>query len=103
MPNYLYIKDRLETAECVMMAASGNSMTPLIKSGSKLILRKTNDYQVGDVVFCKVKGNFYIHKITKKSNDKYLISNNKGHDNGWTDKVFGRVVSVNNKPFGRKE
>ena len=34
------------------------------------------------------------HKITKKDGDKYLISNNKGHDNGWTRAVYGKVVKA---------
>lgn len=78
-------------------------MMPIIKSGSKLTFRKVGAYEIGDVVLTKVKGRWIdAHKITKIDADgRFLISNNKGHDNGWTKKVFGRVIAVNGEPFGR--
>jgi len=83
----------------------GNSMTPKIKTKSVLTFKKTDDYKKGDVVFCKVKGNYIdAHLVTKvDAQGRYLISNNHGHDNGWTKKIFGRVIKVNGKKFGRKE
>jgi phage repressor protein C with HTH and peptisase S24 domain len=86
------------------MTAHGNSMMPRIKSGSDLTFRKTNDYRVGDVVLSKVNSKWIgAHKITKiDSEGRYMISNNKGHNNGWTKNVFGRVIAVNGKPFGRR-
>lgn len=78
-------------------------MVPLIYTKSKLTFRATDDYQVGDVVFCKVKGRFiWAHKITKHGADgRFMISNNKGYDNGWTTQVYGRVIAVNGASFGR--
>ena len=75
----------------------------MIYSESKLTFAQTNDYQVGDVVLCKV-GKRWIdaHKITRIAADgRFMISNNKGHDNGWTRRVYGRVIAVNGEPFGR--
>ena len=43
-----------------------------------------------------------------KTLDKYKkkfdrdIRNNKGRDNGWTNKVYGRVIESDGKSFGRK-
>lgn len=93
----------LEGGQDHTMKVFGQSMMPIIKSGSALTFRKTDDYQVGDVVLSKVKGRWIdAHKITKIDADgRYLISNNKGFDNGWTKKVFGRVIAVNDEPFGR--
>ena len=64
------------------MKVFGQSMIPIIKSGSALTFRKTDDYEVGDVVLSKVKGRWIdAHKITKiDANGRYLISNNKGWD-----------------------
>ena len=78
------------------MKCFGSSMTPILKSGSTLTFEVADEYEVGDIVFCKVKGRFIdAHKITKKDNaGRYLISNNHGHDNGWTRKIFGKVVAV---------
>ena len=77
------------------MKVFGNSMTPIIKSGSLLTFEKADEYEIGDIVLCKVKGRWIdAHKITKKSNKGYLISNNHGWDNGWTRRIFGRVVDI---------
>ena len=85
------------------MTVHGNSMMPLIESGSTLTFFKTDDYQTGDVVMTKVNGNWLVHKITKIGSDgRFMISNNKGRDNGWTNKVYGRVIESNGKSFGRK-
>lgn len=54
----------------------------------------------GDVVFCKVKGNHYVHlvqSIKKKMDDTiYQIGNIKGHTNGNVGShcIFGKVIKV---------
>ena len=85
------------------MKVFGKSMLPIIQSGSKLTFKATNDYQVGDVVFCKVKGRYIdAHKITKvDAQGRFMIANNKGWENGWTRQIYGRVVEINGQPFGR--
>lgn len=78
--------------------AFGNSMTPLIKSGQSLKIEPAGniDLEKGDMVFCKVRGNYYIHKITAIEGDRYQISNNHGHINGWTTrtKIYGIVTEI---------
>jgi len=98
------IKELTEAGE-TSFKVFGNSMTPLIKTKSILTFKKINDYKVGDVVLSRVKGRWIdAHKITRiDAQGRYLISNNHGWDNGWTKKIFGRVVKVNGKKFGRKE
>jgi hypothetical protein len=60
-------------------------MTPLIKSGQEHVLGPINlsDVEVGDIVFCKVKGDRGV-----------LIGNNHGKINGWTKSVFGKVTKI---------
>lgn len=72
----------------------GHSMRPILESGSFLTFEKRARYEVGDIVFCKVKGRYVdAHKITKVDREgRHLISNNHGHDNGWTRQIFGKVV-----------
>ena len=103
MNKYERAKALLAEGKDATFKAFGNSMTPILSSGSLLTFRATDDYAVGDVVFSKVKGRYIdAHKITKISSDgRFLISNNKGHDNGWTRQIFGRVIKANGKPFGR--
>lgn len=89
------------------MKVIGRSMLPIIQSHSKLTFRATADYQVGDVVFCKVKGKkgsrfIDAHKITKiDSQGRYMIANNRGRENGWANQIYGRVIAVNGETFGR--
>lgn len=78
----------------------GNSMTPILKSKQPVIcVPITDDIELkkNDIVFCKVKGNHYLHKIHGiRNNEQYLIGNNHGYMNGWISKnnIFGKVVEI---------
>ena len=93
---YDRVQKELEEKGISKMKVFGNSMCPIIKSGSLLTFQKCDSYEVGDVVFSRVKGRWIdAHKITKKSTQKgYLISNNHGWDNGWTKKVYGKAIKI---------
>lgn len=67
---------KLLAGETVIVKGKGNSMTPKLKSGEA----------------CKVKGHIYLHLVTGVSGNTYKISNNHGHDNGWTKQVYGKYV-----------
>ena len=72
-------------------------MVPLIKSGQKHILEPINieDVEIGDIVFCKVKGSWFTHLVTAKNETKGVqISNNHRYINGWTKTVFGKVIKI---------
>jgi SOS-response transcriptional repressor LexA len=103
MNKYERVLSALERGEDASMKVFGNSMLPIIESGSELTFRRTDDYQVGDVVISRVKGRVIdAHKITKiDAQGRFMISNNKGWDNGWASRVFGRVILVNGRSFGR--
>lgn len=96
MNKYERLKADLSTAGTGKMKAFGNSMLPILKSGSLLTFQKQENYSVGDIVFSKVKGRYIdAHKITATDTNKgYLISNNHGFDNGWTRTIFGKVVKA---------
>jgi SOS-response transcriptional repressor LexA len=93
---YLRLKDELEQVEQGKMKVFGNSMLPIIKSGALLTFQKTSQYEIGDIVFCKVKGRFIdAHKVIKKDlNRGYLIANNHGFENGWTKTIYGKVIKI---------
>lgn len=80
----------------------GNSMRPRILSGALVTLEPVAlaDVEVGDAVFCKVRGNIFVHLVTAlqggPENRRVQISNNHGHVNGWTTTVYGRVTEVEN-------
>lgn len=94
MNKYERLKNDLALAGKGKMKAFGNSMLPILKSGSTLTFMKANTYEIGDIVFCKVKGRYIdAHKIVKKDVGKgYLIANNHGFENGWTKIIYGKVI-----------
>ncbi len=87
----------LEEKGEIITSEKGNSMIPLIKSKQehKLVSCVWEDCEKDDIVFCKVKGNYYTHKVYAKNIDRgLLIGNNKGYMNGWTKNVYGKVTEI---------
>jgi len=101
MNKFERLKTDLETKGTGTMKAFGSSMLPILKSGSKLTFIKTEQYAIGDIVFCKVKGRYIdAHKIVRTEAAKgFLIANNHGFENGWTKIIYGKVVQAE---FGGK-
>jgi len=92
-----YKVERLLNGESFITSEKGNSMLPIIKSGQehKLSPAQWETVEVGDVVYCKVRGNYYTHLVKAKNNDRgCLIGNNHGHLNGWTKAVYGKVTEI---------
>lgn len=75
-------------------------MVPLIRSGNLVevlpITGKATTPVKGDIVLCKVSGHVYLHLVSAVKGDRFQISNNHGHVNGWTtlDKIYGVVNKV---------
>jgi SOS-response transcriptional repressor LexA len=103
MNKYQRLQLELETSGTGKMKCFGNSMLPILKSGSLITFKKEEHYNVKDIVFCKVKGRFIdAHKIVKTDANKgYLIANNHGYENGWTRIIFGKAVQYEH--MGRAE
>ncbi|MCB5950473.1 hypothetical protein LI951_00165 [Enterococcus sp. BWT-B8] len=81
----------------------GNSMLPILKSNQPVTLIPVTEetvLRVNDIVFCKVKGNYYTHLIaairTRNSQVEYQIANNHGFINGWVKNknIFGKVTKI---------
>lgn len=94
---YLRLKHDLDTNKTGSMKCFGSSMLPILPTASTCHYEVRDEYFVGDIVFAKVKGHWIdSHLVTGKcvqrNRIKYRISNNHGHDNGWTYQVFGKVV-----------
>ena len=94
MNKYQRLQLELDTSGIGKMKCFGNSMLPILKSGSLLTFKKEENYSIKDIVFCKVKGRFIdAHKIVKTDAHKgYLIANNHGFENGWTHTIFGKAI-----------
>lgn len=94
-----YIK-KLNDGETIVFCPRGNSMSGMINDGQTVHVSpyKQEELKVGDIVLCQVKGSQYLHliKSIKTYNEKlsFLIGNNHGKENGWTTKIFGKVIKV---------
>jgi hypothetical protein len=89
--------ERLQSGETFETSEKGNSMVPLIKSGQNHVLTPISweDCEIGDIVYCKVKGNWYTHLVKGKNSDRgLLIGNNRGDINGWTRQVYVKVIEI---------
>lgn len=92
----------LEKGE-IVFKPHGNSMTPKINSGDQVRVKKVSPKacRVGDAVYAKVKGSYYLHLLSAidETHNRYQISNNHGHVNGWVNEenVFGVCVQVKDK------
>jgi len=97
----LFTANKLKEEEMKLeVTGVGNSMTPILKSRQSVIVSSfksdVEDIKKNDIVFCKVNGHFYLHKVYAINGDQYQIGNNHGHINGWTNKknIFGKVVEI---------
>ena len=101
-----YKLERLQSGESFITSEKGNSMVPLIKSGQDHMLEPATweTVEVGDIAYCKVKGNWYTHLVTAKNEKRGCqISNNSGYVNGWTKAVYGVVTEVIGGKYKRKK
>jgi len=92
-----YKLERLQKGETFIASEGGNSMSPKIKHKQKHKLAPITweETEVGDIVYCKVKSNYFTHIVKAKDSEKgCLIGNNKGRINGWTKQVYGKVIEV---------
>ncbi len=96
-------QDLFETGEG-KMRCYGNSMLPILESGSLLTFKKDETYDIGDIVFCKVKGRYIdAHKITKiDAQGRRMIANNHGYENGWTSTIYGKVIAAEKPGMKRR-
>ena len=92
-----YIK-QLQEGKTIKFRPRGNSMRGLIQSGELVTVEPIGEHKIkrGDIVMCKVKGRQFLHLVKNVQADRFLIGNNRGHDNGWTkaNNIFGVCTNV---------
>jgi hypothetical protein len=89
--------DKLLAGETIISREPGNSMTPRIKHRQPVRLAPAtwDVVEKGDIVYCKVHGNYYTHLVHATNPQQgCLIGNNHGHMNGWTKQIFGKVIEI---------
>ena len=88
---------KLLNGETIVSKGLGNSMLPILKSKQPVVLQPVTweDCEPGDIVLCKVRGNCFTHLVKGKNVKRGLqIGNNRGHINGWTKNVYGKVIEI---------
>ena len=90
--------EHLQAGETIIIIGFGQSMTQILKSGQAVLVAPvTADTPLAknDIVFCKVAGHYYLHKIAAiRNGNTYQIANNHGHANGWCSRkcIFGVAI-----------
>lgn len=99
--SYDFFVQRLAQGETVQFRPRGNSMKPKILSGEQVTISPSvDDVIVGDIVFCKVRGCYYVHLVKAMKgadeNKSFQIGNNHGKTNGWISRsnLFGKVIRI---------
>lgn len=91
--------EHLLKGETCKITGFGQSMTPILKSGQPVIcepVKEDTELKKNDIVLCKIKGKYYLHKISAIKGKSYQISNNHGHINGTIGKncIYGKVIKI---------
>lgn len=92
-----YKVEKLLAGETIISKEPGNSMTPILQSRQPVELTPTtwDKVEIGDIVYCKVRGNYYTHLVKAKDENRGVqIGNNHGYINGWTKNVYGKVTQI---------
>lgn len=98
------LANEVKSGKTVQFRPRGHSMSPKIRSGDLVTVSPCTEGELkkGDIVFCKVKGRYYVHLIQsiqqKMGGKRFQIGNNRNHTNGTVgfDKIFGKVTAVQN-------
>jgi hypothetical protein len=89
---------QLQQEQMVQFRPRGNSMSGKIDSGQLVTVRPIGErkIEIGDIVLCKVNGVQYLHLVKAVQGDRFLIGNNRGRINGWTQRrnIFGIVTEI---------
>lgn len=95
---------RLRAGETIENREGGNSMVPLIYSKQPVTIEPVDATKLerGDIVYVKVQGRVYTHKVVGVRTGQVQIGNNKGGINGWTslENVYGIITAVDGVPVG---
>lgn len=91
--------EKLKSGKTCLVQGFGQSMTPILKSGQVCKVEPITEDMIlkkNDIVLCKVNGHVYLHKITAINGNRYQISNNHKHVNGWVGKsnIYGKVTEI---------
>ncbi len=90
--------ERLRKGETVRIRPRGHSMKPKVHDGDTVTVEpwRPEDLAPGDIVLVRVHGRDYLHLIRSIDGSRFLIGNNRGHDNGWVGPaaIHGKATRI---------
>lgn len=96
-----WVKDVIEALSKgneVSVRPVGGSMRGKIESGQLVTLKPTayDEVETDDIIFVRWKGNYLLHLLLEKKDQKLLIGNNVGKINGWipAEALIAKVIAV---------
>lgn len=100
------IERLLKNGHMVEFVPRGVSMRPFIEGGrDKVILKRCEKPQVGDIVLARVEESYVLHRIYEKDGDQIILKgdgNLAGEEIGTENDIIGCVVCVKNNRNQRK-
>lgn len=100
--DYKDIKKHMDNGEAVVHWEFGNSLFPVIRNKEYCLikpLKKDEQINDGDCVFCKIFGEYYmVHRVIEsvavRNEIWYRIGDTWGKTYGWTTEVYGKAYST---------
>jgi TatD DNase family protein len=97
----------LARGETITIRPRGRSMRGRVEDGQAVLLEplRGRTPAVDDVVLVRVAGNVFLHRVVEVSKGRFLIGNNIGGINGWTDaaRIYGLAVEVEGRAMSHGE
>ena len=80
-------------------------MLPFIREGvDRVVLRKKDSFEIGDIVLARFDGRYLLHRIVALDGDAVTLmgdGNLRGQEKGRTDEIVGTVSAII-RPDGRR-
>ena len=101
LPNEILLssaKTFLDEGREVIVRAKGNSMLPYIRSErDSVVLKKSDDLEVGDIVLVQMPGRYVMHRIIRREGDNFTMmgdGNYRGTESFSRGDVLGKVIWI---------
>jgi len=92
-----HIAEQLAQGQQVTFRPSGHSMTPLIRHKEPVTLRPVQPeetLEIGMIVLVRLKGRWLLHRVKAIREERYLIANARGHENGWASRTQVKGIKL---------
>lgn len=95
---YNVLRSQLNSNRFVDISVTGVSMEPSLRAGDVVTIRRTESYEVGDILVFLYKNNeLLIHRLLRIKGQRYFCKGDNAFrlEDADYEQVFGKVVKVN--------